>query len=146
MPAYAECGGLMYLAQSLTYRGETRRMVGVIAGDVVMRERAVGRGYVSLVANEAHPWPGRNGDAPIPAHEFHHSSIEGLAPDTRFAYRVARGFGVNGKADGIVVNNLLASYSHLRSVGGWDWAANFVAFVREVASHRPRLPEPALKS
>ncbi|MBK5105281.1 MAG: cobyrinate a,c-diamide synthase, partial [Burkholderiales bacterium] len=46
MPAYAECGGLMYLARSLCWRGDTRRMVGAIAGDVVMHERPVGRGYV----------------------------------------------------------------------------------------------------
>jgi cobyrinic acid a,c-diamide synthase len=131
MPAYAECGGLMYLARSLSWRGDTRRMVGAIPGDVVMHERPVGRGYVRLAPAEAHPW-GDRGEEPreIPAHEFHYSSIEGLAPDTRFAYRVARGFGVDGKSDGIVVNNLLASYAHLRSTGSCDWAARFVAFVR----------------
>jgi len=141
MPVYAECGGLMYLARSLSWRGETRRMVGAIRGDVTMHERAVGRGYVSLVPTPAHPWPGLCGEAaPVPAHEFHHSSIDGLAAETRFAWRVARGFGVDGKSDGIVVNNLLASYSHLRSTGGRDWAASFVAFVRKVAEdHRPRV-------
>lgn len=141
MPAYAECGGLMYLARSLSWRGETRRMVGAIAGDIVMHERAVGRGYVRLAPAQAHPWR-EGGDelAQIPAHEFHYSSIEGLAPDTRFAYRVTRGFGVDGKSDGIIVNNLLAAYSHLRSAGGRDWAARFVAFVRRVAEQRrPRV-------
>ena len=140
MPAYAECGGLMYLGRTLTWRGETRRMVGAIGGDVVMHERAVGRGYVSLVSTADHPWSASQAQtAPMPAHEFHHSSIEGLSPQTRFAYRVTRGFGVDGQSDGIVINNLLASYSHLRSTGGRDWAANFVAFVREVAKdQRPR--------
>ena len=145
MPAYAECGGLMYLARSLNWRGDTRRMVGAIPGDVVMHARPVGRGYVKLATVAAHPWR-ELGDDPveIPAHEFHYSSIEGLAPGTRFAYRVARGFGVNGKSDGIVVNNLLASYSHLRSTGGHDWAARFVAFVRRIADERrPRLTREA---
>jgi len=144
MPAYAECGGLMYLARSLSWRGDTRRMVGAIPGDVVLHERPVGRGYVRLAPTEAHPWRDRGDDQfEIPAHEFHYSSIEGLSANTRFAYRVARGFGVDGKADGIVVNNLLAAYSHLRSVGSHDWAARFVAFLRRRAEARtapPALP------
>ncbi len=141
MPAYAECGGLMYLARSLSWRGDTRRMVGAIPGDVVMHERPVGRGYVKLAPTEAHPWQDRGVDqVEIPAHEFHYSSIEGLDPDTRFAYRVARGFGVDGKSDGIVVNNLLAAYSHLRSSGSCDWAARFVAFVRRRAGERDAAP------
>jgi len=141
MPAYAECGGLMYLARSLSWRGDTRRMVGAIPGDVVMRERPVGRGYVRLVPTDAHPWrDGGEAEVEIPAHEFHYSSIEGLAADTRFAYRVARGFGADGGSDGIVVNNLLANYSHLRSAGSCDWAARFVAFVRQRAEARNAVP------
>jgi cobyrinic acid a,c-diamide synthase len=141
MPAYAECGGLMYLARSLSWRGDTRRMVGAIPGDVVMHERPVGRGYVRLAATEAHPWRDRgDGEVEIPAHEFHYSSIEGLGPNARFAYRVARGFGIDGKADGIVVNNLLATYSHLRSIGNYDWAARFVVFVRRRGEERNAAP------
>jgi len=139
MPAYAECGGLMYLARSLTWRGETHRMVGAIAGDVLMHERSQGRGYVRLAATAAHPWAQRAGaPAELPAHEFHYSSIEGLPADTRFAYRVARGHGVDGSSDGILVNNLLANYAHLRSVGACDWAERFVGFVHERAGRAGR--------
>ncbi len=144
MPAYAECGGLMYLARTLSWRGDTRRMVGAIAGDVVMHEKAVGRGYVRLAPTAAHPWqaPGEK-RAEIPAHEFHYSSLEGLSADTRYAYRVARGYGTDGKSDGIVVKNLLASYAHLRSAGDHDWAARFVDFVREHAARITAAPAPA---
>jgi cobyrinic acid a,c-diamide synthase len=141
MPAYAECGGVMYLARSLSWRGDTRRMVGAIAGDAVMHERPVGRGYVKLAPTDAHPWrTGGDKPAEIPAHEFHYSSISGLPADTRFAYRVARGFGTDGKSDGIVVNNLLANYSHLRSAGSYDWTARFAGFVREQAGRRTAPP------
>jgi cobyrinic acid a,c-diamide synthase len=141
MPAYAECGGLMYLARSLSWRGDTRHMVGAIAGDVVMREKAVGRGYVRLAPTDAHPWFDRGEErAEVPAHEFHYSSIEGLAADTRFAYQVARGHGTDGKSDGIVVNNLLANYAHLRNAGSCDWAARFVEFVRRRAPVRNAAP------
>lgn len=141
LPAYAECGGLMYLARSLSWHGKTRRMVGAIPGDVVMHERSQGRGYVRLAPTAAHPWAG-GGDlrAEIAAHEFHYSSIEALDPGTRFAYRVVRGHGADGTSDGIVVHNLLASYAHLRSAGACDWAARFVGFVQE----RRRAAAPAL--
>ncbi|MGB0129242.1 MAG: hypothetical protein WBP72_16495, partial [Rhodocyclaceae bacterium] len=131
LPVYAECGGLMYLARSLTWHGETRRMVGAIPGDVVMQTKPVGRGYVHLKPTAAHPWIG----AAVPAddvrcHEFHYSSLENLPPDTRFAYRVVRGHGIDGRNDGVVHRNVLASYSHLRATAGHDWAERFVAFVR----------------
>ena len=53
------------------------------------------------------------------------------SPDVRFAYRVARGHGIDGQRDGIVYRNVLASYAHLRSGAGSDWAQQFVAFVRQ---------------
>ena len=61
LPVYAECGGLMYLARSLTHEGRTWRMVGAIDGDVVMHERPVGRGYVVLDETPAFPWPAEPG-------------------------------------------------------------------------------------
>ena len=140
MPAYAECGGLMYLARSLSWRGETRRMVGAIPGDVVMHERAQGHGYVRLAPTAAHPWAGDSERSEIAAHEFHYSSIEGLDPGTRFAYRVVRGHGADGKSEGILVNNLLASYAHLRSAGSYNWAARFVGFVHGHIGQRAGAP------
>ena len=126
LPAYAECGGLMYLARSISWRGVTRRMVGAIAGDVAMHDRPVGRGYVRLAATDAHPWLA----GPVAAHEFHYSGLEGLAPDTRFAYGMERGHGIDGTNDGIIHRRLLASYSHLRSASDCDWVAHFVGYVR----------------
>ncbi len=130
MPIYAECGGLMYLARSLTHEGKTHRMVGAIPGDVVMHKKPVGRGFVHLVENANHPWP-----CPVArvsgqkAHEFHYSSLENLPSGVKFAYEVARGHGINGSHDGIVVGNLLAQFTHQRSIGGCYWAARFVAFI-----------------
>ncbi|MFO1304783.1 MAG: cobyrinate a,c-diamide synthase [Burkholderiales bacterium] len=136
LPVHAECGGLMYLARSITCSGQTYRMVGAIPGDVVMHERPIGRGYVTLAPTEASPWgPPESGD--ILAHEFHHSSLENLPADARFAYVVKRGHGIDGRRDGIVVRNVLASYAHLRSVHGNRWASRFVDFARR-ADYRLR--------
>jgi cobyrinic acid a,c-diamide synthase len=136
LPVYAECGGLMYLARSITWNGRSASMVGAIPGDAVMHERPMGRGYVHLEESAAHPWPAGAVPAALRAHEFHYSSLENLAPDVGFAYRVRRGHGVDGSRDGIVHRNLLASYAHQRGVGGNAWPARFVAFVRKVGAGR----------
>ena len=137
MPAYAECGGLMYLARRIVWGERSAEMAGVIAADIVMHERPVGRGYVRLRETDASPWPAvspmktTETAGEVRAHEFHYSSVENLAANTRFAYEVLRGHGVDGRHDGIVYKNLLASYTHLRNVAGNPWAARFVQFVRE---------------
>ncbi|HYR01430.1 MAG TPA: cobyrinate a,c-diamide synthase [Casimicrobiaceae bacterium] len=139
LPVYAECGGLMYLARSLTHGGRTYRMVGAIPGDATMHERPVGRGYVNLEETAAFPWPAAPGaPSALRAHEFHYASLENLPADTRYAYDVRRGHGVDGHHDGIVVDNVLASFAHLRSTGGRDWAARFVEFARRSGCRQRR--------
>ena len=137
MPAYAECGGLMYLSRSITYEGRTYEMVGAIPGDVVKHAKPVGRGYVHLKEDEAHPWPRPSITVnTIKAHEFHYSSLENLPPGMKYAYHVERGCGITGKQDGLIINNLLASYTHLRTIGSCYWATRFVAFVRRQMKQR----------
>ena len=132
LPAYAECGGLMYLARSIEWNGRRSEMVGAVPADIVMHARPVGRGYVHLRETGRSPWPQPTAqDAqPIRAHEFHYSSVENLAPGVEFAYEVERGYGIDGRHDGIVHRNLLASYAHLRDVGANHWASRFIDFVR----------------
>jgi cobyrinic acid a,c-diamide synthase len=131
LPAYAECGGLMVLARSIEWNGRRAEMAGALPVDIVMHARPVGRGYVHLRETGGGLWPARDGDAAlIRAHEFHYSSVENLAPGTRFAYTVERGHGIDGRHDGIVHRNLLASYAHLRDVADNRWARRFVDFAR----------------
>ncbi len=134
MPAYAECGGLMYLARSLSWHGKRCKMAGVIPGDVVMHDHPRGRGYVVLRESGRGLWSATaSGEAPaeIHAHEFHYSSLENLAPDTVYAYDVLRGTGIDGKHDGIVYKNLFACYAHLRDLENNHWATRFVDFIRQ---------------
>jgi cobyrinic acid a,c-diamide synthase len=135
LPTYAECGGLMYLSRTLSWKGDIHEMVGVIPGDVLMHPKPVGRGYVRLQETPAVPWgreasPGQGTDDEVKAHEFHYSSLENLPGGLTYAYEVRRGHGIDGKHDGLVYKNLLASYTHLRSVAGHNWAARFVAWAR----------------
>ncbi|OOY42825.1 hydrogenobyrinic acid a,c-diamide synthase (glutamine-hydrolyzing), partial [Solemya velum gill symbiont] len=92
-PAYAECGGLMYLCRSLKWQDKQCRMVGVIDADVVMHERPQGRGYVSVEETAQHPWAKDEQAATVAAHEFHYSRLENLRQDYLFAYEVRRGYG-----------------------------------------------------
>ncbi|MGA7480161.1 MAG: cobyrinate a,c-diamide synthase [Azonexus sp.] len=131
MPVYAECGGMMYLSRSIAFQGRSYEMVGAIPGDVKMHAKPVGRGYVHLREDPEHPWPRQDSPATqIRAHEFHYSSLENLPPDQHFAYHVERGHGITGQRDGLILNNLLASYTHLRTIGSCNWAFRFVAFIR----------------
>ena len=131
LPTYAECGGLMYLAQSISWNGDSHDMVGVLPAQAVMHERPQGRGYVVLDENpQAHPWPSRTG-APgsLQAHEFHYSELQGLPEDARFAHRVLRGHGIQQQQDGYIHRNLLASYTHLRDTAATPWVKRFLQFV-----------------
>ncbi len=133
LPTYAECGGLMYLSRGISYQGRTFEMVGAIPGDVKMHAKPIGRGYVHLQENATHLWPRPHAPADkIFAHEFHYSSLENLPSDTRYAYHVARGYGIDGERDGLMLHNMLASYTHLRTIGSCYWAVRFAAFIRSV--------------
>jgi cobyrinic acid a,c-diamide synthase len=127
LPTYAECGGLMYLSRSLSWQGQTRQMVGVVPGDTVMHARPVGRGYARLQPTGDDRW---QESALIPAHEFHYSSLENLPADSIYAYKVARGHGIDGQHDGYQTHNLLAGYVHRRGSGVLGWIAPFLNQVR----------------
>jgi len=131
MPAYAECGGLMYLARCLEWKERRAAMVGVIPARVSMHRKPQGRGYIRIAATSDHPWLPAGQDT-LCGHEFHHSRLTDLPADTRFAYRVLRGAGIDGEHDGVIYNNLLASYAHLRNTRHSPWVAAFVDFVRQV--------------
>ena len=134
LPTYAECGGLMYLTRSISYRGEAegsaQEMVGVIPADSVMDARPQGRGLVRVEPTADFPWPEVEA-GPVAAHEFHYARLENVAPDLRYGWRVKRGYGVDGQRDGIVIRNLFASFTHRRATSRDRWTDQFVAFVRQ---------------
>lgn len=136
MPAYAECGGLMYLSNSLSYAGRQHDMVGFVPGDTVMHDRPVGRGYVELVETGNSPWrASMTGNDILPTHEFHYASLENLPDDLAYAYNVKRGHGIDGNRDGLVIGNLVAGFSHHRQSKQNRWAEQFVAFASNCQYH-----------
>ena len=126
---YAECGGLMYLARSITWDGKRGEMVGALACDVEMTGKPQGHGYVELQVCDANPFFPIG--AQIRGHEFHNSrlDLQGLQnlPGLRFAYHLTRGRGMDDARDGIVYKNVLASYTHLHALATPEWANALVA-------------------
>ena len=134
MPVYAECGGLMYLSRQLKWQDKSYDMCNALPLDTVMYDKPQGRGYVRVAENDSFPWPVLPDQKTRPAycaHEFHYSKAENIDPSLKFAYKMNRGFGLDGKHDGIVYRNTLANYTHLRDVEHNRWAARFVAFIRD---------------
>lgn len=142
MPAYTECGGLMYMCRSISFNGVSGDMVGVVPGDAIMHAKPQGRGQVKLIEKGGTLWPRvdeRGGvGARTNAHEFHYAGISGLPAGLTYAYDVVRGDGIDGKRDGVIVHNLLATFSHQRDTDANPWARRFVAFVRQQAARRQR--------
>ncbi len=140
MPAYAECGGLMYLSQNIRWQNDAFDMVGTVPGDITVEERPQGRGYVVLQETGQGPWPTATGvpgesSGRIPAHEFHYARLDLQSTDPDYAYDVVRGEGIDGHHDGLIIGNLVAGFVHQRNTLANPWVDRFVAFVREKSSH-----------
>ena len=119
-PAYAECGGLMYLARSIRDK-QSHAMAGVIEADSYMTGKLTLNYTEGRVVRDCAVSPAPSS---FRGHEFHYSRTD--APrDARFAYELSAGEGVAGGRDGIVQDGLLASYGHLY-FGGGAFAAEFV--------------------
>jgi cobyrinic acid a,c-diamide synthase len=125
MPIYAECGGLMYLAEALEdVDGVAHPMVGLLPTTVRMRPRRMTLGYreVRFIADAP---LGRAG-AVARGHEFHYSTIDPV-PDT--VGRVWRLEGRHGgdRAEGYLVERALISYVHLHFASNPELPHTFVA-------------------
>lgn len=139
MPAYAECGGLMYLSQNIRWQDETFDMVGTVPGEITVEKRPQGRGYVVLKETGQGLWPAMPDSSDsasdrIAAHEFHYARLDMQSDAATFAYDVVRGDGIDGEHDGLVVGDLIAGFVHQRNTSSNPWVSRFVAFVRERAS------------
>ena len=131
---YAECGGMMYLTQSIRdFAGASHEMVGLFPAEAVMRKPGLTLGYrtVELSQDCILGEPGTTARG----HEFHYST---LVPRGTFDYacalRDAR--GKSKGQDGLAVGNTLALYTHLHFASQPQIAKSLVSSVRRTA---PRL-------
>lgn len=124
---YAECGGLMYLAQSIdTPEGRSFPMVGVLPLRVQMRRTLTACSYLEATATADSPLL-RDGEV-ARGHEFHYSTYDCLSP---VAYGLeVKGLSNTSKPDGIVAGSVIASYLHLHFASFPALALRFVEWAR----------------
>jgi cobyrinic acid a,c-diamide synthase len=132
LPIYAECGGLMLLARAITWRGRRYGMSGVLPIAVEVCDAWQGHGYMHMVVDTPNPFFPVGLD--LHGHEFHYSRIlpEGDLPLTACAVR--RGTGSFPGRDGIILNNVWASYAHLHAAATPQWAVGLLGAARRYAS------------
>ena len=135
-PVYGECGGLMYLGESLTDRaGVCHPMTRVLPVRSRMQDRGV-LGYREAEARVDSPIACRGWT--VRGHEFHYSVLE--SPPADPAYRRADGDETEGLVGG-PTGNVLGSYIHVHFGADPRLAARFVEQAARHRNSRPAAPQ-----
>jgi cobyrinic acid a,c-diamide synthase len=124
MPVWAECGGLMYLADALSTGGRTWPMVGALPVTVEQTGRPQGHGYVQAQVDGRNPFLSEQSD--VRGHEFHYSRLGGGTGGLETVMSLSRGVGVGGGRDGIRSRRVVAGYTHVHALGTPQWAEGLV--------------------
>ena len=115
-PVYAECGGLMYLAEALEDAdGGEHAMVGVLPTRVRMRPPRMTLGYVALRLTRDTPLGAAGSTAR--GHRFHFSTLDPVPADVTRVYDGAEGY---------LIGRTLLSYAHLHFASNPALARGFV--------------------
>ena len=123
-PVYAECGGLMYLAESLEDAdGRVHEMVGVLQARVTMRPPRMSLGYLGVTLTA--PTPLGPAGTVARGQEFHFSTLSPVPASVPRAYGVTAPGGAT-RAEGYVVGRSLMSYVHLHFASNPALARGFV--------------------
>jgi cobyrinic acid a,c-diamide synthase len=134
-PVYAECGGLMYLAETLEdMEGDVHAMVGVLPAGVRMLPRRMTLGYTEVTLTRDTPIAPAG--AVARGHEFHFSTIDPVPPSVGRAYRLATRSG-GDRVEGYLIGHVLMSYVHLHFGSNPALAASFVDACVQSRSARP---------
>jgi cobyrinic acid a,c-diamide synthase len=132
MPIYAECGGLMYLTNSIVdFTGKSYPMVGLIPGKGCMQQKIAALGYMEAEVNTDNILASK-GDI-VRGHQFRWSILADISDKINRAYRMLNVKDASFQQEGIVMGNLLASYLHLHFAGHPQLARNFVENCRKFA-------------
>ncbi|MFN3781914.1 MAG: cobyrinate a,c-diamide synthase, partial [Candidatus Kapaibacteriota bacterium] len=128
LPVFAECGGLMYLAEELVYN-DNYKLAGILPITVSMSSKPIGHGYFEGVVDIENPYFAIG--TLIRGHEFHYSYVSEIRGKIQTTVKVQRGTGSINNRDGIMRGNVYASYFHLHQLGSPFWAKEFLDFCKK---------------
>ena len=127
---YAECGGLIYLGESIELDGKVYELSGVFPVRFGMSKKPQAHGYSILEVEK------QNGfflvGTTIKGHEFRYSTVLSYGGSTyELCLSMRRGIGFQGGRDGLSYKNTLAMYTHIHAGGTTEWAPSFVNRCRQ---------------
>ncbi len=133
LPVYAECGGLMYLGQTLSdLEGKQFPMVGAIPVVSSMNERHLHLGYREVEARSGGPLLDKG--ERVRGHEFHWSVLEQSPDPEHSAYNV---IDQEGRPEGFHMGSVWASYIHIHLGSKPSLAKRFVQVCSSGIKSRP---------
>ncbi|MBP7736377.1 MAG: cobyrinate a,c-diamide synthase [Spirochaetes bacterium] len=129
LPVYAECGGLVYLSETLDAGGTEYPMTGVFPLRFTVSRKPQGHGYTCFTVDRGNPYYPQG--TVVRGHEFRYSRLNGAgAVETVFS--MERGTGLREGRDGVLYKNALGTFCHTHALGsGVTWPRALVALARE---------------
>lgn len=125
-PIFAECGGLMYLMNSI----HDDSQVGIYPYKSILTDRVQALKYTiaevtqdNIISKKGETFNG---------HEFHYSKVIVDELKNPMAFKITRGKGSYNLQDGFIEKNTLASYVHTHVAAMPDFAANFTTSAKEL--------------
>lgn len=135
LPIYAECGGLIYMGESMVLKGVEFPLAGVFSVKFSLEKRPQAHGYTMLEASAENPFYQKS--TVIKGHEFRYSKVMDWDGDPdKLAFSVNRGVGFANGRDGLVFRNVLALYTHVHAIGTPEWSKGLVRKAREFAKNK----------
>ncbi|MBI4962776.1 MAG: cobyrinate a,c-diamide synthase [Desulfomonile tiedjei] len=132
-PIYAECGGLMYLAQGIeTLDGKRHNLVGLFPAWTRMLDRLRSLGYVEVKFTHDSLF-GKRGDK-LRGHEFHYSELVGeewQESGWTAAYNVQHRRATKAVPEGFQKGRILVSYIHMHFASKPESIRHFLGICRE---------------
>jgi len=138
LPIYAECGGLIYLGESIVLEEKEYPLAGVFPIRFGMSKRPQAHGYSVFSVESVNPFyaPGIT----VKGHEFRYSTVlDWPGKPEQLALQMSRGQGFMSGRDGLTMNNVLALYTHVHAEGTLEWAPGFIDRCRRVNAIKDEL-------
>jgi cobyrinic acid a,c-diamide synthase len=139
LPIYAECGGLMYLAKDILWKGKKYSLTNVLPLEIKMHNKPYGHGYCEMTVDNENPF--YDIGTVIRGHEFHYSEIYHYDPAVKSSLAVSRGCGCFNKRDGLTYKNVFASYIHVHALATPEWAIGMINCARNYHNSKKAILE-----